>query len=85
VSRHVIFDQLVLPYVQTNKRNINVSPPLATFLEFFSTVQDPDTSSSDTITSGEVLDNLTETIAPATITVVDTQVQPEPFGQVMFA
>ncbi|KAH0773730.1 hypothetical protein KY290_010867 [Solanum tuberosum] len=72
VSRHVIFDELALPYVQTDKRNINVSPHLATFLEFFSTVQNPDTSSSDTITLGEMLDNLTETIAPATITVVDT-------------
>ncbi|WMV58566.1 hypothetical protein MTR67_051951, partial [Solanum verrucosum] len=44
---------------------------------------DPYTSSSDTITLGEVLDNLTEIIAPATIIVVDTQVQPEPSGQVL--
>ncbi|KAH0636382.1 hypothetical protein KY285_036142 [Solanum tuberosum] len=46
-------------------------------------MQDPDTSSSGTIISWEVLDNLTETIAPTTITVVDTQVQLEPYGQVL--
>ncbi|WMV09485.1 hypothetical protein MTR67_002870 [Solanum verrucosum] len=40
-------------------------------------------SSSDTITSREVLDNWTETIAPTTIPVVDTQVQLEPSGQVL--
>ncbi|KAK4721114.1 hypothetical protein R3W88_011347 [Solanum pinnatisectum] len=33
--------------------------------------------SSDTITSGEVLDNLSETIAPTTIIVVDTQYDSE--------
>ncbi|KAH0729979.1 hypothetical protein KY289_001167 [Solanum tuberosum] len=49
----------------------------------FSRENDPDTSSSDTITSGEVLENLIETITPATITVVDIQVQPESCGQVL--
>ncbi|KAK4709876.1 hypothetical protein R3W88_004389 [Solanum pinnatisectum] len=35
------------------------------------------TCSSDTITSRKVLDNLTETIAPTTITAVDTQYDSE--------
>ncbi|KAH0698701.1 hypothetical protein KY284_012916 [Solanum tuberosum] len=49
----------------------------------YNSLENPDTSSSDTITLGEVLDNLNEKIAPATITVVDTQVQPDPSGQVL--
>ncbi|KAK6803380.1 hypothetical protein RDI58_001164 [Solanum bulbocastanum] len=56
---------------------------ILTIVDMICVPKDPDTSSSDTITSREVLDNLTETIAPATMLVVDTQVQPKPSRQVL--
>ena len=41
ISRHVVFDENTLPYVsiKQSKTNIDVSPHLATFVEFFSKLQ----------------------------------------------
>jgi len=54
ISRHVIFDEHLLPYVQPAQSSLNTSTHLATFLEFFSTVQDNSPKNGGS-TSGEVL------------------------------
>lgn len=71
ISRHVIFDEHLLPYVQPAQSSLNTSTHLATFLEFFSTVQDysPTDAGSN---SGEVL------LKTPNIEVVDSDDHDEP-------
>ena len=48
ISRHVVFDENTLPYVSPKQyqTNIDVSPHLATFVEYFSKLQTPDNCDS---------------------------------------
>lgn len=54
ISKHVIFDKHLLPYVQPAQSSPNTSTHLDTFLEFFSTMQD-NSSTNGGSTTREIL------------------------------